>query len=255
MAQLRFEFLKVRGDYIIRKKMLLCVWGEGVPLGHLWVLAWTDNAYLNLRALLRVLFHIISSSRRGPEEFFLRSGNSPASVCPSNSPSINISCYRISSSSTGRICLNLVRMFPSVSCCASTKNNSGPSTNMAAVGHVWFFLLLHLLRNYLTDSNGTCLLTGWLSHLLHDHWSDVFRYWSECSRQCLVVQEPKPKSSLSKNMAAVGHLWFFLLSHRLRNEWNLPIKLASMSSWIQVKWWNLAFRFPASLSVRFNAYM
>ena len=152
--------------------------------------------------------------------------------------------------------LNFVRMFPSVSCCASTKKNSGPSTNMAAVGHVWFFLLLHLLRNCLTDSNGTCQLTGWLSHLLHDHWSDfVFRYWSECSSQCLVVQEPKPKSNLSKNIAAVGYLWFFLLLHRLRNEWNLPIKLAPMSSWILVKWWNLAFRFPASLSVRFNAYM
>ena len=69
------------------------------------------------------------------------------------------------------------------------------------------------------------------------------------SPQCLVVQEPKPKSNLSKNMAAVGHLWFFLLSHRLRIEWNLLIRLASMSSWILVKWWNLAFRFPASLSV------
>ena len=55
--------------------------------------------------------------------------------------------------------------------------------------------------------------------------------------------------NLSKNMAAVGHLWFFLLSHRLRNEWNLPIRLASMYSWILVKWCNSAFRFPASLSV------
>ena len=50
-------------------------------------------------------------------------------------------------------------------------------------------------------------------------------------------------------MAAVGHLWFFLLSHRLRIEWNLPIRLASMSSWILVKWWNLSVRFPASLFV------
>ena len=78
------------------------MWGEGVPLGHLWAQAWTDNAYLNLRALLRALFYIISSSRRSPEELFLRSGNSPASVCPSNSPSVNISCYRISSSTTDR---------------------------------------------------------------------------------------------------------------------------------------------------------
>ena len=153
------------------------MWGEGVPLGHLWVQAWTDNAYLNLKALLRALsffIYISSSSRRSPEELFLWSGNSPASVCPSNSPSINIFCYRISSNTTGLFFLNLVRMFPSVSCCASTKKNSGPSTNMAAFGHVWFFMLLHLLRNYLMDSNGTCQLTGWLSHLLHDHWSDFF---------------------------------------------------------------------------------
>ena len=95
-------------------------------LGHLWVQAWTDNAYLNLRAL----FYIISSSGRSPEELFLRSGNSPASVCPSNSPSVNISCYRISSNTTGRIFLNLVKMFPSVSSCASTKKISGPSTNV-----------------------------------------------------------------------------------------------------------------------------
>ena len=77
-------------------------------------------------------FDIISSSGRSPEELFLRSGNSPASVCPS----VNISCYRISSKTTSRTFLNLVRMFPSVSSCASIKKNSGPSTNMAAVGHL-----------------------------------------------------------------------------------------------------------------------
>ena len=40
--------------------------GEGPrrPLGHLWVQAWTDNDYLNLRAFLRALFDIISSSGR-----------------------------------------------------------------------------------------------------------------------------------------------------------------------------------------------
>ena len=108
---------------------------KGAPLGHLWVQAWTDNDYLNLGALLRALFDIISSSGRCPEELFLRSGNSPASVCPSNCPSANISCYRISSKTTSRMFLNLVRMFPSVSSCASIKN-SGPSTNMAAVGHI-----------------------------------------------------------------------------------------------------------------------
>ena len=93
---------------------------QGPPLGHLWVQAWTDNDYLNLKAL----FDIISSSGRSPEELFLRSGNSPAFVCPSNCPSVNISCYNISSKTTGRIFLNLVRMFPSVPICASTK---GPS--------------------------------------------------------------------------------------------------------------------------------
>ena len=46
------------------------------PLCHLWVQAWTDKDYLNLRAL----FGIISSSGRSPEKLFLRSGNSPASV-------------------------------------------------------------------------------------------------------------------------------------------------------------------------------
>ena len=231
------------------------MWGEGVPLGHLLVQAWTDNAYLNLRALLRALFFILLALLDVVQRSFSYGLGTLQQPSASNSPSINISCYRISSIPLVGFFLNLVRISPSVSCCASTKKNSGPSTNRAAVGHVWFFLLLHLLRNYLTDSNGTCLLTGCLSHLLHDHWSDFFRYWSECSPQCLVVQEPKPKSNLWKNMAAVGHLWFFLLSHRLRNEWNLPIKLASMSSWILVKWWYLAFRFPASLSVRFNAYM
>ena len=35
------------------------------PLDHLWVQAWTDNDYLNLRALLMVLFDIISSSGGG----------------------------------------------------------------------------------------------------------------------------------------------------------------------------------------------
>ena len=53
--------------------------GEGPwgPIGHLWVQAWTDNDYLNLRALLRAFFDIISSCRRSPEELFLRSGNPP----------------------------------------------------------------------------------------------------------------------------------------------------------------------------------
>ena len=36
--------------------------GTKGPLGHLWVQAWMDNVYLNLRAL----FDIISSSGRSP---------------------------------------------------------------------------------------------------------------------------------------------------------------------------------------------
>ena len=64
--------------------------------------------YLNLRAL----FDIISSSGRSPEELFLRSGNSPVSVCPSNCPSVNVSCYRISSKTTGRIFIKLGQNVP-----------------------------------------------------------------------------------------------------------------------------------------------
>ena len=40
--------------------------GTKGPLVHLWVQAWTDNDYLNLRALLMALFDIISSSGRFP---------------------------------------------------------------------------------------------------------------------------------------------------------------------------------------------
>ena len=68
------------------------------------------------------------------------------------------------------IFLNLASMFPSGSSCASTKKNSGPSTNMVVVGLFLFFLLSHLLRKYFTDSNETCLL---------------------CSPQCLDVQVQK----------------------------------------------------------------
>ena len=170
---------------------------------------------------------------------------------PSTCPSVNISCYRISSKTTGRIFWNFVRMLPSVSSCTSTKKNANSSTNMAAVGHLWFFLLSHLLRNYLTDSNETCLFCSpqclvvqvqktnsvrrqiWpfgsrpgLSEI--SHWKASYRISSKTTGriflghglnvppQCLVVQLIK-KSEVSKNMAAVSHLWFFLLSHLLRN--------------------------------------
>ena len=61
------------------------------------------DGYLNLRALLRARFGIVSSSGRSLDELFLRSGNSPACVRPSNCPSVNISYNRISSKTTGRI--------------------------------------------------------------------------------------------------------------------------------------------------------
>ena len=70
------------------------------------------DGYLNFKALLRALFDIISSSGRSREELFLRSGNSPASVCPSNCPFVNISCYRISSKTTGRMFLKLGQNVP-----------------------------------------------------------------------------------------------------------------------------------------------
>ena len=54
-------------------------------------------------------------------------------------------CYRIASETTEPIWWNLVRMFPSISRYANTENNSDPSTNMAAVGHLGFSLLSHLL--------------------------------------------------------------------------------------------------------------
>ena len=79
--------------------------------------------------------------------------------------------------------LNLVRMFPSVPSCASIKKNSGPSTNMAAVGHLWCFLLSHLLSNYLTDSNETCLL---------------------CLPQCLNVQVQKKKIPVRRQIWPFG---------------------------------------------------
>ena len=69
---------------VLELSMLVGRGTKGPALGHLWVQAWTDNDYLNMRALLRALFDIISSSGCSPEELFLRSGNSPASVCPSN---------------------------------------------------------------------------------------------------------------------------------------------------------------------------
>ena len=115
------------------------------PLGHLWVQPWTDNDYLNLKALFIVLTFLTVWELSGVRLSI------QLSVCKH---------FFLShlSKTTGRIFGKLVRMFPSVSSCASTRKNSGPSTNMAAVGHLWFFLLSHLLRNYWVDSKETCLL-------------------------------------------------------------------------------------------------
>ena len=44
--------------------------GTKGALGHLWVQAWTDNDYVNLRTLLRALSDIISSSGPSLEELF-----------------------------------------------------------------------------------------------------------------------------------------------------------------------------------------
>ena len=63
-------------------------------------------------------------------------------------------------------------MFPSVSRCASAKRILARRQTWPASAIFDFVLLLHLLRNYLTDSNETCFL---------------------CSPQCLVVQVQKKK--------------------------------------------------------------
>ena len=77
--------------------------GEGLwgPLGYVWVQAWTDNDYLKLRALSMVLFDIITSS-----------GKSPACVFLFSCPSVNMSCYRISSKTAGWMFLKLGQNVP-----------------------------------------------------------------------------------------------------------------------------------------------
>ena len=119
-------------------------------------------------------------------------------------------------------------MFPSVSRCASAKMNSGPSTNMAAVGHLCFFLVIaspqklldgfewNLLlvfasmpscasteknpvrrQIWLFDSRfGLNKISYWLACYRMSSKSTsriCFRSWSECSPQCLIVQVPKKK--------------------------------------------------------------
>ena len=93
--------------------------GVGPPLCHLWFQAWTDKDYLNLRALLRTLFDIISSSGCSPEELFLRSGNSPASVQLSVCKHFLLS--HLLQDHWSDLFWNLVRISPSVFSCASIK--------------------------------------------------------------------------------------------------------------------------------------
>ena len=115
----------------------------------------------------------------------------------------------------------------------------------------------HLLSNCLTDSNETCLLCspqclvvqvqkkirsvdkfGLLvpgSDLVKFPWSDVlFRSWSECSPQCLVVQGPKEIRSVEKHGRRRPSLIFLVIASPKKLlcgfEWNLPIRLDSMSS-------------------------
>ena len=53
-------------------------------------------------------------------------------------------CYHIS---RGRFFFfNLVRIFPSMSSCANTKNNSGPSTNLASDGLMDFSCVTMLFK-------------------------------------------------------------------------------------------------------------
>ena len=70
--------------------------GTKGPLGHLWVQVWTDD-YLNLRAIL-LLLALLDVVQRS-FSYDLGTLRRP-SVLPSNCPSVNISCYRISSKTT-----------------------------------------------------------------------------------------------------------------------------------------------------------
>ena len=145
---------------------------------------------------------------------------------------------------------------------------------MPGVDHLWFFLLSHLLRNYLTDSNETCLLCSpqclvvqvqkrilvrrqiWsfgsrLGLSGFSHWQACYRIsskttgrmffksWSECSPQCLVVQVPKKIRSVEKHGRRQPSLIFLVIASPQKLlggfEWNLPVRLASVSSCASTK--------------------
>ena len=76
---------------------------------------------------------------------------------------------------------NLILFTLLISSCASTEKKSGPSTNIAAVGHLGFFLLSHLFRNYWADSNET---------------------WLFCSTECLILQA-------SNKIGVRRQIWLF----------------------------------------------
>ena len=127
-------------------------------------------------------------------------------------------------------------MFSSVSQLCKYLKKSGPSTNIAAVDHLWFFLLSHLLwNNYWAVMNETWLLcspqclhkkkkkkngpstnlagsdfwglrlseishfTWLLSHFFKGHWTDFFFIWSECCSPWLALQVLKTFRPLDKH--------------------------------------------------------
>ena len=64
-----------------------------------------------------------------------------------------------------------------------------------------------------------------LSHLLQDHWSDIFETCLRCSPSSLVV-----RSGPSTNMAAGSHLLISPLSYLLRKLWRNFVETLHMNS-------------------------
>ena len=80
------------------------------------------------------------------------------------------------------------------------KKNSGPSTNMAVVGHLWFFLLSHLLRNYLMDSMN-------LSHVILDELITRHAYVLQMWK---IRQSPSQKWSIRTYLSNLWKIQHFL---------------------------------------------
>ena len=87
-------------------------------------------------------------------------------------PSVNISCYRISSKTTGWICLTLVRMSPFMSNCASTGKKKKKNPN----GRCRPSLIKFSCDRISAETTGQIRMK--LGFLL------------VCSSQCLVVNTP-----------------------------------------------------------------